>query len=606
MTDCPTCGRTSTDGNFCVRCGAPLQRSLAHARHRSEYAAGSGEHRYAPWLVSTLFPHLPKHSERDFHAALAAGAAVVAILGALRLFPVALITAALLLPVLVVLYFYDVDIYEGEPRWAWALTIVWGAAGGVVVGLLANGLAPTGAASIDRGSTAHVLTGGLVIPLVGVVVTLAGPLLLLRFQRFNELLDGATFGAATAASFAAAQVIVVGSGVVNGGIRPQAAVEPWVARLLAVAIATPVLSMSAIGAATAAIWLRYRAPLEDRGALGVPGRAPVAVALAAVLIVAGAIGETFLPAGAWLIWLAALDLVGLVLLRRSLHLGLLEEASEIEIGPPVSCTGCGAETATHTFCSNCGVALKASPKVRRGRSPDAPGSDARGGFGGRLGVAAPGRTRGHRRFLAHGAVMTVIAGVAVAIAELAAPSSPKPRCEASRPCGRPPIVSRAVIAFPGYTAWRSSDLGYELRYPSGDWSISHQDGSDVVLQTGNGSGLMIVSGIRSSQATAAGLLQTQVGSLQAELLGLTPDTRQADQLLGTAIGQSPGPGRVYSASISSPQSPQSPVTVAVMAAAASGITVAVTVVAPGDDAGQRSAVYQSADDIIESIQWPAA
>src|ERR1700752_5197145 len=123
MRGCPTCHGQTPDGVYCVRCGAPLvgadtgAAALERSRHRSEFAAAPGEHRYAPWLVSTLFPHLPRHSERHFYAALAGGGLLLAVLGAFRLFPVALIAAAALMPLLTLLYFHDVDIYEGEPAW---------------------------------------------------------------------------------------------------------------------------------------------------------------------------------------------------------------------------------------------------------------------------------------------------------------------------------------------------------------------------------------------------------------------------------------------------------------------------------------------------------
>jgi hypothetical protein len=220
MRTCPTCQGTTPAGNYCVRCGAPLDRELDKCRQRPRYAAAPGEHRYAPWLVSTLFPHLPRHSERHFHIALATGVAVVIVLGALRLFPVALITAALLMPLLTLLYFYDVDIYEREPWWAAAWTLLWGAITGVGVGLSAKAVAPTGPALIDRGSTSHVVTGGVLLPALGVLLMFAGPLVLLGNERFNDALDGATFGSITAATFAAAEAVVVGAGVLGGGLRP--------------------------------------------------------------------------------------------------------------------------------------------------------------------------------------------------------------------------------------------------------------------------------------------------------------------------------------------------------------------------------------------------
>src|SRR5271167_642879 len=100
MRDCPTCGHETPEGNFCVRCGAPLggERALARSRSRSQFAAAPGQRRHAPWLVSTLFPQLPRHSERHFHAALLIGGALVVVLAGERLFGVAMISAALLMP----------------------------------------------------------------------------------------------------------------------------------------------------------------------------------------------------------------------------------------------------------------------------------------------------------------------------------------------------------------------------------------------------------------------------------------------------------------------------------------------------------------------------
>ncbi len=604
MHDCPTCGQPTTDGNYCVRCGAPQQQDLTHSRQRREFAAAPGERRYAPWLVSTLFPHLPRHSERHFHIALGAGTALVIVLGVLRLFPVALITAALLLPLVTVLYFYDVDVYEGEPVWAAAWTLAWGALTGVGVGLLAKAVSPTGPSLIDRGSTAHVVTGGILLPALGVVLMLAGPMMLLRDRRFNEALDGASFGASTAAMFAAAQAVVVGVGILAGGLRPSGAAAPWVARLVAIAIATPVLSMSAIGAAVAAVWLRYRAPISDRSALGALGSPIVAVPLAAVLVIAGAVGETFMPAGLWLLWLVALDLLGLVLLRRAMHVGLLEESTERDIGPPVRCANCDAMTATHTFCGNCGIALGALPKVRASTGETDPEAPSRGSFSGRLaGDIHGGRRSGRRRLLTYGAFMTTIVAVAFGVAALAAPPAPKPKCTRGLQCGSPPIEPRALFAFPGYTLWQSPGLGYSLRYNANDWQVANQSPTAVVLQAGDGFSVLGVNGLPESQATPAALMNQTISSLQGQLLGLASDSSLSDQLLGTNVGLTPGPGGVYTATVASPQGPQEPVSVAIMAAGNGSVSIDAAVITPGNNAQDQAAVYQQADDIINSVQW---
>ncbi len=600
MRECPTCHEQTPEGNFCVRCGAPLDQELEHSRHRTQFAAAPGEHRYAPWPISTLFPHLPRHSDRHFRIVLALGTVLVIVLGILRLFPVALITAAVILPLLTILYFYDVDIYEEEPVWASAWSLGWGAAMGIGVGLLTKAVAPSGPALIDRGSTAHVVTGGILLPALGVALMLIGPIVLLGYRRFDETLDGATFGAATAATFAAAQAIVVGVDVLRGGLRPPGAAAPWVERLVALAIATPVLSMSAIASATAAIWLRHRAPLRDRGALGALGHPAVAIAVAAALVIVGAIGETFLPAGVWLIWLIVLDLVGLVLLRRALHVGLLEEAEEKPIGPEIVCANCGERTATHTFCGNCGIALNALPKAGH---PGAAAAAGRGAFHGRLAAERAGHHSGHRRVLVYGSALAVAIGAGFVIAALASPGPPKPRCKSHRQCGAPPIAPQVVApTFPGYTPWQSSGLGYSLRYQSGQWQVAQQSADGVELQSPDGSSILLVQGVKSAQASTA--LHQQISNLQGQLLGLAADTNASDVLTGQPeVGLRPGPGGAYTATISSPQGPQAPVDLAVMAAADGDVTVVVTAVAPADNQDQRAAAYQGADDVIDSIQW---
>jgi hypothetical protein len=317
----------------------------------------------SPRLASTIFPHLPRASLLEFRLLLVTGSTVVAALAALRLFPMALIAAGVFTPLLATVYLVDVDVYEDEPAWALGLTIGWGAAAGAVVGILANAIGPSDADVIQHGAGQYALPNGLALPVLGLALLLIGPLVLLRLPRFNDVLDGVTFGASAGAAFAGAEAIAYGLHVIGGGVRPEAEIAPWVWRLLALGVAIPVLTMCAAGLACAALWLRYRALLRDASALGPLGHPGIALAVAAALVVGGAIGETFLAAGAWLGWLLLLDLVALIALRQAIHRGLLEELREIPIGPAIGCPNCGASTPRHTFCAACGVSLQALPKT---------------------------------------------------------------------------------------------------------------------------------------------------------------------------------------------------------------------------------------------------
>lgn len=365
---CASCGGEAPEGNFCVRCGAPLGAGfVGRSRGRSQYAAAPHEHVAMPWVISTLFPHLSRASHASFRLALGLGAGAVVVLAALRLFPVALIAAAVLLPLLVVLYLVDVDACEDEPAWAMSLTVGWGAAAGVGFGLIALGVAPSAGSVIVNGTSQYLVVQGLVLPFCGFIVLLLGPLILLRYQRFNAVLDGVTFGVSTGAWFSGAEAISYGVHLIGAGLRPGGAVLPWIWRLLSLAVGMPVLTMGAAAAACAALWLRYRAPARDAKALGVLGHPAVALPLGALLVIGGAVGETFLPAGGWLVWLVVFDLVAIVLLRRAIHVGLLEESKEMPIGEHITCPNCGHPTARHTFCGHCGISLQALPKTARRR-----------------------------------------------------------------------------------------------------------------------------------------------------------------------------------------------------------------------------------------------
>ena len=364
---CPNCGHQVPEGTWCIRCGHALD-GAARGGPGAGFAAAPNERAGSPRIVSTLFPQLPKADMDAFRLALGVGVAGVVALSAARLFPVAVIAAALLVPLLTVVYLYDVDVYEDQPFRVVAFTLAWGAVAGVAMGLLADAVTAAGADVAVEKESQDVLLRGVVFPLAAVALTLAGPLVLLPYRKFNDVLDGVTFGAACAVAFTSAQVITTSASLLEGGLRQDGEVLPWIARTLAMAAAQPVLAMAAVGAAAGAWWLRYRAPVKDRKALGILGNPIVATLLAAGLVVLGALGQPLLPVGWWLVELLVLDVVALLWLRRTIHLGLLQESEEIEVGPEIECPNCGARTAKHSFCSNCGIALAALPK-RAGEGP---------------------------------------------------------------------------------------------------------------------------------------------------------------------------------------------------------------------------------------------
>jgi hypothetical protein len=364
---------------YCVRCGDPLadekRAQAALTGRRTQFAASPGEHALGVHLVSTLFPQLPRADMATFRTVLVIGLLVIIGLAAGGFYPLALIAAALLVPLMLVLYVWDVDVYEDEPIRVIMFTVGWGVVAGLIVGLLIR-LLPTGAGIISAAGTSEILGRGILVPVASGLAMLAGPLILLPYKKFNDVLDGATFGATSAVAFTGALVLSQGADLFGGGLRPPGDSLPWIVRLMSVGIAAPLIAAGTIGAAAGAFWLRYRAPVRDRARLGVIGEPVVATVVALLFLIASALGAQQLPFLPALVWQGVLAVVALIWLRAVIHLGLLEEASEIAIGPPIVCPDCGYLTPAHSFCGNCGASLRAVPKAGPARQtaiqPDQP------------------------------------------------------------------------------------------------------------------------------------------------------------------------------------------------------------------------------------------
>ncbi len=360
---CPHCGQQVPPLRFCVRCGSPLDQPL----RRHEYAAHPGEPARALRLFSTLFPHLPQAGYDTFRHAFALGIAVVVVLVSVGLYPLALVGAAILVPVLFVLYFIEVDLYERAPLTIVAATVVWAIAIGAIVGAIArltSGSAAGDGLSNPAAGVALAVVVAAALAVAGGALALLAPLSLVRHRAFNDTLDGATFGAIAGAVYASTVAIVRAADLFRSGLRPAGDPLPWLVRLATLGVAEPILVAASLGSVGAAFWLRFRAPVRDRDALGWLGRPAIAVLAGVALLGAAATARVLLELTGGLLTTALAAGLALVWLRTTIHLGLMEEAHEAEIGPPMRCANCGRMTPGHTFCGWCGVSLQAQPRLK--------------------------------------------------------------------------------------------------------------------------------------------------------------------------------------------------------------------------------------------------
>ena len=363
LVTCPHCGRTVPAGNFCGHCGAHLPSASTTRRHA--FAAVPTERVAHLSIISTLFPHLPHRRGGAFRWALLAGGAAVLVLAALHLFAPATVAATLLLPVLYLLYLYEVEVYEDEPWLVIGATMVTGAVLGYAFTAFSGRAVSLLNLTGDRENS--FVLAGVAIPIVAQALMLAGPLLLYVFRgRFREPLDGLTFGAASALGFTLTSSLTKFWPAITGSLVSGGDPIDWSLRLLQVGILVSLINASTTALVAAAVWLhRY-----DRRRISRPWASSI---LATLIVAFGAqlvVGMlTFaLPNVATEVLIRLVAALALLLyVRLVIHQALMVEAVEHEIGPDSQCPECHRIVPTMAFCPSCGAARAAASKLGRAR-----------------------------------------------------------------------------------------------------------------------------------------------------------------------------------------------------------------------------------------------
>lgn len=362
VVTCAHCGSMVPAGEFCGRCGAHLTGT---ARRTHAYAAVPSERLAHLSLVTTLFPHLPHRHGAQFRIALVAGGALVVMLAALHLFAPATVAAVLVLPVLYLMYLYEVEIYEDEPLLVIGATIVVGA----LLGFLFTNLAGNALAQLvlTGDATTALVLAGIAIPIVGQALMLAGPLFLyLARGTFREPLDGLAFGAASALGFTLAASLTQFWPLLEGPLLAPGSPLDWAVRLTRAGLLVSIVNACTTAVVTASVWLhRY-----DRRRDGKPVHSSLLVAIAVAFAVQVALGVIAFEVDDLVIDLGILAVAAAALLlytRLVIHDALLIEGVEHQIGPEAPCPECHRLVPTMAFCPACGAARAAAPKQARAR-----------------------------------------------------------------------------------------------------------------------------------------------------------------------------------------------------------------------------------------------
>jgi len=373
---CQNCGRELPEGAlYCPHCGAHQHTTAPAGSTRARaYAAHPGEHLYQPSIITTFFPHLGSRRTLQTRWLLLLVAVAIFAVALARYVPLAILLAALFVPVLYLLYFFEAQIYEDEPFPVLAATFFAGAVLGLGFSILTYRPLLSLRPLLGPPSTTYLLATGVAAPVVAQVLMLVGPLLLYFWRpRFDEILDGLAFGAASGLGFAATQSLAFSWLNLIGSVPQNGSSVTLALPTIRIALLAPLLNAATTGLICASLWLlRDRRRRAEARLLGPIAALPVAIVLALLGQIVPSLGSDYTPGLApQLIWYGATLVVMLLLLRRVLQVGLLEKARPIGHGGMLRCPHCHSIVADDAFCPRCGIALRSTSKRHRRPLPDA-------------------------------------------------------------------------------------------------------------------------------------------------------------------------------------------------------------------------------------------
>ena len=376
MVTCPKCARElPEESKFCFSCGADLAAGDAK---RTSFAVRPNEPVRSFKLVSTIMPKGAGEHPRTYQVAL--GIALVASIAAAALgaLPIALLLAAFSIPIVYIVYLYDVNLWEDAPvpvtMLAFGLSFVLGLAftwGWVT--LRANDyMIPTYDGSAFAPTMKGVLVMVLLVPIVGEIIRQIGPVLLAARPEFDDLMDGLTFGVISGVAFSTADTLVKHWDLLVGGFaQPGVDALTYTSLFVLEGFVKPLVIGSATGLAAA----------EFSGlGHGHDGYTPryFRAVIEAIAWNVAYFGGTYLLSFVVPAWggLVASIVLGLILLgalilrlRTIMQVGLMEAALEDaardagigEDGELVHCRVCEMpKQPSAAFCSHCGTATRST------------------------------------------------------------------------------------------------------------------------------------------------------------------------------------------------------------------------------------------------------
>lgn len=244
---------------YCHRCGDNL-RGTGGGRKNS-YVVQSAEGVRQMAIISTIMPQTNRDEADAFRWALLLGGGLVLVLTLLGLLPLAVIAGAALVPVVYLVYIYDVNAWEDAPLPVTLALFIGTGLLAVLISLLffdwvfgdfavqllvnRNGLAGV--------SIPALLIFAVLLPIVAEIAKNAGMVFLASKPQFDDMIDGLTFGIAAGTAYAAFETMIAFLPVITANeLRTTDGLAGWLVVIVNLMIVKSLIYGTASGLAGAA------------------------------------------------------------------------------------------------------------------------------------------------------------------------------------------------------------------------------------------------------------------------------------------------------------------------------------------------------------------
>jgi RNA polymerase subunit RPABC4/transcription elongation factor Spt4 len=367
---CPYCGITVPDARFCGACGAHLVHSGLRASQRLHaYAAFPDEPVLRLSVATSLFPHLSHRAKAPFRIAFGLFLVLLLIFSLAGTSAPLIAVSALGVPLLFLIYIWEIDPYEGSFLLPTSVSLGLGAGLGVgwaIIGghYVDEALMPSLTSSLTSNTA---VVAAVAIPAIGQLL-MCVPMVIVRVAQRGriESLDGFVSGATGALGFTLAATIDLMSPWLSDGQLTHGTILANSTQVILRGVTLPLISALATGFIAVAFWAKTGSRPTSAKAAWLTS--PL-LALGLALIVQVGLGftdiSTLSDATLIAIHLSALGTLMLIT-RLGVHYVLLHEALDVTIGAPRVCANCSHLVPTMAFCPQCGVADRAVARPHRG------------------------------------------------------------------------------------------------------------------------------------------------------------------------------------------------------------------------------------------------